>query len=213
MPSFTYNLNIPATNNNPSVDQPNMLTNNNSINSILGVDHNSFNIANGGYHTVIHEVTQVADPAAIASVNQVYAKNYTPDSTVTATDTQLFARTGLGSVSQLTGRLATGLVGTDGWAWMGGMLIQWGTVSFSGGNAHETNTVTFQNRVSGAIPFPTQLYEVIATLRVASSSETIASNTIAVRNLSATSFEWVFNSSSATGSTKYPGFRWIAIGN
>lgn len=48
--TFTFNTNIPAANNDPSVDQPDMLVNNQSTNSIIAVDHISFNTANGGQH-------------------------------------------------------------------------------------------------------------------------------------------------------------------
>jgi hypothetical protein len=52
--SFTFNTSIPAAANNPSVDQPDMLTNNQSTDSILAVDHISFNTANGGNHLQVH---------------------------------------------------------------------------------------------------------------------------------------------------------------
>jgi len=52
--SFTFNTAIPAAANNPSVDQPDMLTNNQSTDSILAVDHISFNTANGGNHLQVH---------------------------------------------------------------------------------------------------------------------------------------------------------------
>lgn len=42
MPSFPYITGIPAGPDNPSQDQPNMQTNTNSINSIIGVDHYTF---------------------------------------------------------------------------------------------------------------------------------------------------------------------------
>jgi hypothetical protein len=50
MSSFVFNNTIPAAPNNPSVDQPDMLTNNISTDAILAVDHISFNTANGGTH-------------------------------------------------------------------------------------------------------------------------------------------------------------------
>ncbi len=48
--TFNFNAGIPAPNDNPSIDQPDMLTNNVSMNAILAVDHVSFNTANGGQH-------------------------------------------------------------------------------------------------------------------------------------------------------------------
>lgn len=52
--SFTFNDGIPAPNNDPSVDQPDLLQNNVSINGILAVDHISFNAQNGGTHLQAH---------------------------------------------------------------------------------------------------------------------------------------------------------------
>lgn len=51
--TFTFNTAIPAANNNPSVDQPDMLINNQSTDGILNVDHISFNAMNGGQHKQI----------------------------------------------------------------------------------------------------------------------------------------------------------------
>ncbi len=50
MPSFTYTRDRPDGPNNPSVDQPVMKVNTNSIDDILAVDHVSFNTAGGGEH-------------------------------------------------------------------------------------------------------------------------------------------------------------------
>jgi hypothetical protein len=68
--TFTYNNSVPASANNPSVDQPNMLINTQSVNSILGVDHVSFNAVDGGTHqqvTFSSENTPVAqtDPSSV----------------------------------------------------------------------------------------------------------------------------------------------------
>ena len=51
--SFTFNTGIPAAANDPSVDQPDMLTNNVSTDAILAVDHVTFNTASGGTHKQI----------------------------------------------------------------------------------------------------------------------------------------------------------------
>jgi hypothetical protein len=48
--SFTYNSSIPATNNNPSDDQPVMQQNYAAISNFVNVDHVSFNNANCGKH-------------------------------------------------------------------------------------------------------------------------------------------------------------------
>lgn len=48
MTAFSYNNNVPATNNNPSVDQPDMKINTQSIEQLIAVDHVSFNSAGSG---------------------------------------------------------------------------------------------------------------------------------------------------------------------
>lgn len=52
--TFIFRNDIPAAANNPSDDQPKMLTNNISTEAILAVDHISFNAANGGNHLQTH---------------------------------------------------------------------------------------------------------------------------------------------------------------
>lgn len=51
--TYTYNTGIPAANNDPSVDQPDMLINTQSINDLIGVNHITFNASNGGQHKAI----------------------------------------------------------------------------------------------------------------------------------------------------------------
>lgn len=221
MASYTYTNDIPFENNAPSVDQPNMKVNTNSIDSLIGEDHISFNTPNGGYHKIVHQETggrtrsgagavTAGFPGAIANINQLFAADYTPDASVTTTDTELFSTSGTGVVSQLTGNL----LGTQGWIWVSGILVQWGSITFSGGaDAEKTVTVTFKDRVAGAIPFPNNCWQIVATLKIASTATSTASNTLAIRDFSTTQFRAKFNSSSSSGSTLFPGFHWVAIGN
>ena len=100
-------------------------------------------------------VPAAVQTAKILNVQQIFPLLYTPDSTITSQDTQLFTMTGKGGISQLTGNLS----GTDGWVWSGGILFQWGLIT-----AVVTNgTVTFKDRVAGAIPFPNACYSVTLT--------------------------------------------------
>lgn len=69
--TISYNLGIPAASHNPSTDQPDMLTNTNAVNTILAVDHVSFNTANGGQHlqsTFPGFASPSAPPVTAASV-------------------------------------------------------------------------------------------------------------------------------------------------
>ncbi len=199
---MSYTLDIPNAPNNPSQDQPLMKANTNAINTLLSVDHVPFNFGTSGYHNVIHQTIQALDPVTISGVNQVYAKNITPVSSVTATDTQLFLKSGLGIISQMSGRLD----GADGYVWIGGILIQWGTVVFPIG------TVTFKDRVPGAIDFPNNVFEVIVSLTASATASQQA--TIGTRLVTTTGFTIkAVGGAGAFGPTGWPGFNWLAIGN
>jgi len=62
--TFVFNPAIPAANNNPSVDQPDMLGNNVATDGIIAVDHIGFNLANGGNHLQMH-LPQYTAPAVV----------------------------------------------------------------------------------------------------------------------------------------------------
>lgn len=51
--TIPYNLNIPFSTHNPSVDQPNMEINTNNIASIIAIDHVAFNTAGSGQHNQV----------------------------------------------------------------------------------------------------------------------------------------------------------------
>ncbi|CAB4121555.1 hypothetical protein UFOVP1357_58 [uncultured Caudovirales phage] len=211
--SITYNLNIPNPPNDPGDDVSPMQVNTNSVNSWTNVDHVEFNSVTppSGYHTVIHQVLQSVDPGNIVNVNQVYQKNYTTNSTVSTTDTQLFSITGSGIISQLTGQLTNG-TSSDGWCWVGGILIQWGVFlqDFSSGSTK--GTLVFKDRVTGAIPFPTNCFIVIGGPIWDSTEGTPgsqASLNIDLNTIARQRFGWQFY----TNSSDYEGFYWIALGN
>ena len=75
MTNFNYNPGVPAGPNNPSVDQPDMLTNTISIQDILAIDHVTFRADNGGTHkqiTFSSENTPAAptDPISVSFTAQ-----------------------------------------------------------------------------------------------------------------------------------------------
>lgn len=206
-----YQPNIPTGLVDLDVDYQNLQNNFSQLDTTYGVDHIKYSVApNNGYHVNVHQVPlgayPGAIPSAIAGINQLFSLNYTPDATGAVPDTQLFARTGLGGLSQLTG----GNIAQEGWQWVGGILIQWGRVTQSFSSGGTSGTVTFKDRQPGCIPFPTACF-MVQTTPFINAANPGSQATAAVRNntLSATSFQWRF----FTNSSDYQGFYWFAVGN
>lgn len=204
MTFISYNPNIPFATNNPSDDQPKMLTNTNSVNTWVTIDHHGFEDPLGGYHNIIHQDSQLVDPVAIPLINQTYTKTITPDTTGGLADTQLFIRSALGNISQLTGNFSN----VQGYQWIGGVLLMWGkdnTVITSGLNG----TTLFKDRTgaNSTIPFANNCFIVITSpTTILNPSSQL---TVAVKTVSKTAFTWL----AVTNSSAYNGFYWIAIGN
>jgi len=218
--NLNYTTGIPNAPNNPSSDQPLMQTNTTSIDTWVQQDHIGFNTNNGGYHSTIHAqqqgtwdpVARTGAPASVTGFQEIFSLLYTPNTTGGAQDTQLFTQTGNGGVSQLSGNLAPGANLSDGWVWVGGLLVQWGyeDIDFSAGGSI-TGSVTFKDRVTGAIPFPKYCYGVWTNLLVTFSSLPSSSGSVNIRqsSLSNTGFHYQFISNSHDYTL---GFTWVAIG-
>lgn len=96
MSLFPFNTGVPNAPNNPSVDQPDMQTNNVSTAGLVAVDHIGFGVNNGGYHNVAHWNDQLTiDPAKIPGVGQSYTRTV-------AGDQQLIYQSGNGVINQIT---------------------------------------------------------------------------------------------------------------
>lgn len=127
----------------------------------LSVDHVNNNGSPGsqppGYHTIIHEVTQ-SSVSTVTGVNQVFSgipgtlivNGTTTPAVPNNGDTQLYSLSGAGALSQLTGFNASG----NGYAWIGGVLLQWG----SGTSTNSGNFVSFP------INFPRNVFSVVCTV-------------------------------------------------
>lgn len=70
-----YNRDIPDAPNNPSVDQPKMKENFNSIDTLLAVDHVSFNANNGGFHKQIDFALKATPAAPVDPVSVAFTQN------------------------------------------------------------------------------------------------------------------------------------------
>lgn len=156
MPNFTYTPGIPDGPNNPSADQPNMKTNNDSNASIWAVDHYGFNNNNGGWHQQSTYPRVNVAATTTASQSAVYSKGVNSDG---STRTQLFCTPdNTGNEYQLTRTIAAKFttfatitnydVGhptlLGGWTFLpGGMLLQYGFLPNPTNNAVITFPVSF----------------------------------------------------------------------
>jgi hypothetical protein len=167
----------------------------------VAVDHVNNNGQPGsqpaGYHTIVHEVTQT-NVTTVTGYNQIFSGvpgtlvvNAVTTPTIPAnSDTQLYALTGAGILAQLTGYSASG----NGYAWSGGILIQWGSGSFSNGNS-----------VPFPINFPNNCFQVICCpIRLFS----LAALQVNVYVSSTAKTGWVVTTNQAPA-----GVAWVAIGN
>ena len=152
MPITPYNLNIPAANNAPSDDQPNMLVNTNSISSLIDKDHFTFSETNSGWH---RKSTYIAGSAPGSASDQIVEYGKTSSGS-----TELFIqRDGVGTEIQLT--RGNPSVSANGYTFLpGGLLLQWGSV-----NATQSG-VTF----SFPISFTSSVYSVTLGIRSSGSS-------------------------------------------
>lgn len=141
-----------------------------------------------GNHSVIHMTTQGSDPGSFAGGVQLYSKLTTiPGGGVS----EIFYKLSNGSVNQLTG----GLPASNGYIWVGGILLQWGTTSGAG-------TITFSPA------FPNNCFNVQLTTGV--SGATSGAATYAIQSISTTQFKFIFAGGNGSG---YGPFYWFAIGN
>ncbi len=143
MTNFSFDDTIPATNNNPSDDQPGMLINNQSTLGIIGNDHVTFNLNNGGQHKAI----TFNQDASYVPVTPVF-----PPQLFTNTVSglaQLFYYSG--TSAQSSTQYVSAAAGST--FLFGGIIIKWGTFT----QATSPQVVNFTSA------FPNNCYGVVLT--------------------------------------------------
>lgn len=147
MSSYTYTSNIPAATSVPASIQSNMQTNCNSISSLIGEDHYSFNVATGGSHKKVTLVDQEGDVTAVSGADIIYGNAV--DSLI-----EIFMRrNGEDPIQMSTGTIVSSMSeGAAGQTFLpGGYQLKWGATTVSAGG---TTTVTFTD--DGLTAFPTR---------------------------------------------------------
>lgn len=205
---FTYTTGIPATNNNPSADQPDMLNNTNSISSIWSVDHAGFDAQNAGMHNLARFLRQSGIPAGLINLSgAVYDKEdtvnlpnedalfFSPGNTtnqyqLTRTDTNKFSTFGTNTLYLTNG----GYEYTGGWTFLpGGMILQYGSI-------HQTVGISVTVTVKFPKDFTNNGYIAIPVAR----ANTLCSSSVIQNSLSQTQFLL-----SSTGTSDW---YWAALG-
>ena len=136
---------IPASNNSPTQDQPNMQQNNATLNQWVAVDHVGFNTSSSisGMHKQVTIPTPLgADPSLTGTYGEFYTKE------VSGTVLPFFANSS--TVYSLTG---SGTASANGSVTLpAGVIFKWGTISVNSGNSV---AITF------GTAFPNNLWQVI----------------------------------------------------
>ena len=217
MTTYTYFKNIPASNHNPSVDQPNMRTNTNSTSDLINEDHYTFGVANGGFHKqaripVLAAIGNLS--ARIPNSGTIWTKkdistgvttesnlHFVPDTgtddyQMTRTITGSYARFAVGAQYQAAVGATPALFG--GWTFLpGGLLLQYGTL------AHTTNVET---TITFPVPFSSTPFSINAN-GIIGAFDPNTRSTIGIRTVTATSFV-----ARTTTNNELQGIYWMAIG-
>lgn len=193
---INFTTGIPAQNNNPSKDQPDMLQNNDNIPVFVGIDHYGFNVStnNSGTHKKVTLSNLAMGPGFTGGDGVLYAGLFNGDSWPVWQNT-----TG----STILASSATN-ASANGYASLpGGLLVQWGQ---SAGSGLSSVPVSFNTNFTSA-GVNTPAYSVVVTASRAASSPGNSDSYIVQGSISASGFT-IFNN----GSHTFTGWYWIAIG-
>lgn len=187
---MTYNAGIPNATDLISVSQGQIKTNFTQLNSQFGIDHVAFNTGSGngnGFHKQVTIPTPlVSNPTLSGTYGEFYTKS------VSGTTQGFFANAS--TVTQLTG--ASSISGSGYTTLPGGVLMQWGSGSYSNGNS-----------VPFPVNFPTAVFALQVTINIASTLSAVGYN--GYTSGSAPFAGFIFRTSASGGVP----ISWVAIGN
>lgn len=146
----TYITGTPASSHNPSTDQPDMLTNTNSIPSLIAIDHYGFNNNDGGRHLQVQLPVLGVIPNPTGGLKNGEGTIYTK--TVNGSSNLFYTPDLSGNEYQLTTinntNFATFGPHNPGWTFLpGGLYLQYGSLA----NVTNGTTVTFPIAYSTAL--------------------------------------------------------------
>ncbi len=205
MAVITYNGNIPQPNDDPSQSQPLILANFSGIFDLIDINHEPFDSANAGNHTILTMTLQVATPVGLPA-NFINIYNKVPaggnDKVTLATSEMFIQRSVAGDRFPFT-------ASSTGYTYLpSGQLIKYGTATVNGFD----QTVTFPTGVD-IPPFIVAPYQIFLTVK--SSADNAAGVDQGVSLGSSAFTDLIFKVNAFTLSTRAAAsvtFRWIAIG-
>jgi hypothetical protein len=124
MTNFAYNNGVPAANNNPSIDQPQMLINTISIQDILDVDHVTLGDDNGGTHKQVAFSSN--NTPSLPTVFPTLFTNLVGPMGNQLSQLLFYSGTAAQSSSQYVANPTAGSTFT-----LGGIIIKWGVVTIN----------------------------------------------------------------------------------
>jgi hypothetical protein len=187
--TYPINTSIPAANNDPADDQPEMQTNFGNINSYLQIDHTNPAATGAGQHKQVtfNNVTSPSTPTDPVAI--LYTKNDAfSHPQLNFLNSQAFASTASANGAYLQ---------------LGGIILQWGI--YSVGTMGATGTQSFP------VAFPNNCYSVVA-IPIAKAGGTSNQSTLGIitGTITKTQFQW---SLGGGPTASYQGFYFIAVGN
>lgn len=196
--NYSYNTSVPAANNKPSNDQPDMLVNAQSIASLISEDHVGFNTDGSGWH---NQVTFYANntPVVPTSPPVLFTNNV-------AGIPQLFYYSG--NATQSSSQYTAAANGST--FLFGGIILKWGQVTVTGQQTVNFGAAGGGNPGLNVGAFPNSCFTVIAQPKN-STGPTVVNDYVTIGNITASNFVATATRRDATISNTVT-FMCIAIG-
>lgn len=187
MSLYIYNAGVPNSDNDPSIDQPDMLINAQSIASIIGEDHVTFNNAVGGTHKQVR-FSSNNEPALPTVYPTLFTKVPSGGSKA-----ELFFYSG--SAAQSSTQYVVAAQGSV--VLTAGIILKWGNVGLTSDGA----TINFVNA------FPNNCFQVFLTIKDTTQKQAFLN----VNQITTTGF--TIRTIRSDGASVQTAFEYLAIGN
>lgn len=190
---MSYNPNIPNPNDIPAQSQPQLLANFQAINTLINVNHVSFDDPDQGKHKWVSLPDQIADPVTTATEVAVYGFT----STETSRTELAFRRPSNGTVILMTETNGT----NNGWTMLpSGILMKWGTTNATGATTINANSFG-------------KAFTTLYTVQLTNQTTTSSSDTYVMGGVIAgTDFNIYVGNRTTPGTDATANVNWLVIG-